>query len=467
MAGDSVSPRRRKALVFVDFDVLIRHFIMSGAFADLERRFDVVYVAHDDPDDAKKGLTARLEDYGCSNVRRCVVERRRTGLWYLLFVPTVLSRQRGRPGYDYRRKMFAQVIGERRTRMMELLSRRWTYPLYRALFLRRMGASSAVADLIRSEAPDVIIQPSLLTGPFVNELMLTAPRMRIPYILLMNSWDNPAVKAVATGNPDRLVVWGAHSMRQAVEYMGVPEDRIVAFGAAQFQVYRNRPVETRDELARFFGVPSGKPVVVYAGSGAGWYESAYLQRLDSMAQPGGCLDGSHILYRPHPWRGPLGDGERDFFDLGLRHVSMDPTMREHYVAQITGAARGMFLLDYQITNKLLALAAAVISPLSTILLESVLVGVPILIFAPPRDVALDVNRAQPHFRDLVEWPEIVTCFDDVGFEAACARLRGQFDDSELSSRLRERARSYVVTDGPTYSERLAQLAEQIVAARAA
>ena len=50
--------RRRKALVFIDYDMLVRHFVLSGAFAELEKRFHVRYVFHADSTSPKQALTA-------------------------------------------------------------------------------------------------------------------------------------------------------------------------------------------------------------------------------------------------------------------------------------------------------------------------------------------------------------------------------------------------------------------------
>ncbi|MBL8833940.1 MAG: hypothetical protein JNL71_16235 [Rhodospirillales bacterium] len=460
--------RRPKALVFIDYDALVRHFVMSGAFVDLEKAFDVTYIAHDDPGQLKKGLTVNLREFGCARVRTCVVSRQRMGLWYFLYIVNVLRQHRGTSAYGHRRMLAVDQVGERRVRQFELLGMPVIFHLFRAAFMAWMGVDAAVAQLLDEERPDVVVQPSFLTGPFVNEL-LRATRVRgIPYLLLMNSWDNPAVKAVATGDPDRLVVWGEQSRRQAIEYMGVDPARIVAFGAAQFDVYRTPPRETRVDLAAEFGVPMDRTIVLYAGSGAGWHESAYLEQLDAMTVPGGVLENCHILYRPHPWRGPLGAGERDFFEMGLRNVTMDPNMKEHYLRQIREiGGRGMYLADYSITNRLLTLVEAVISPLSTILLEAAMKGRPLLIFAPPRDLKLDVDKNQPHFRDFVTWPEINRCFNDDSFEDACASLRRQIGDPRIASALRERSRDFVVCDGPTYSERLAAEAMALVAERAA
>src|SRR5438034_390593 len=76
--------------------------------------------------------------------------------------------------------------------------------------------------LLGEEKPDVIVHPTVLEGLFVSDLIRWGRAHGVPTVYLMNSWDNPAVKAVAVGAPDRLVVWGEHSKQVAHERLGVP-----------------------------------------------------------------------------------------------------------------------------------------------------------------------------------------------------------------------------------------------------
>ncbi len=456
------SGTKPKALVFLDFDMLVRHFVMSGGFAKLEEDFEVVYVAHDNPGDPKKGFTTDLTQYNCANVETCIVPRRRAGLWYFLFVASVFRYQRGRPGFAHRRQMFVDIIGAKRVAVLSLFGLPGVLEIFRYTFKKFMGVFPAVDDVLARHKPSIVIQPSVLTGPFINELLVATRRRKIPYVVLMNSWDNPAAKAVATGVPDLLGIWGEHSKQLAQRYLGFPERNLQIMGAAQFDVYRAPSSKSDAELRAQFGVPAERRIVLYAGSGAGRYESVYLRRLDRMTAEGGILEGCHIVYRPHPWRGELGEGEEDFFSLGLSNTTMDPHMVDYYKGQVAGTGRrGMFLIDYRVTNDLMALVDGVISPLSTILLEAVINGRPILIFAPPTNAALTASAEQPHFRDLIALDDINKCFDDTSFESACQRLRAQFDDSSLHARLRRHSEHYVDLTGPSFAERLAGAARKL------
>ena len=86
------------------------------------------------------------------------------------------------------------------------------------------------------------------------------------------------------------------------------------------------------------------------------------------------LPDCHVIYRPHPWRDPLKADEEDFFSLKWDHITMDPTMSDFYRRVISKPTGKMFLADYSISNKLLTLVDAVISPLSTMLIEALIKG---------------------------------------------------------------------------------------------
>ena len=60
MVAARLSVDRKKALVFLDFDMLIRHFILGGAFEALEETYEVKYVFHVDETSPKQGIYADM-----------------------------------------------------------------------------------------------------------------------------------------------------------------------------------------------------------------------------------------------------------------------------------------------------------------------------------------------------------------------------------------------------------------------
>jgi len=460
--------RVRTALVFLDYDLLIRHFILTGAFRRLEEQYEVTYVFSTGERSDKPTIFTDVNSLGLERVVELDVPRQRMGGWYQLYCLTVLYQQRGKPNYEARKEFMRVVLGDEEVRKLTLRARPGIYHFLRWRITRRMGSYKPLAELLDDAKPDVILHPSILTGFFLNELLPLSRQRGIPFVVLMNSWDNPTSKAILTGHPDRLVVWGDVSKRYAVEYLSMPPDRVVCFGAAQFQLYRQPPRATDEEIRRRFGLPMDKRVIVYGGASKGAHETKYLQALEVGIETGQIPD-CHVVYRPHPWRGGLAGGETDFFALPWKHITMDPHMVEYYRRQADQETREFLMADYGIMHQLLHIADGIISPLSTILLEATILGKPTVMFFPDEDASLETSAGTAaglkmvHFTDFWGVEGIQVCNRTAGFYDACRLMLVQAGDPRIARGLREHAEKFVVMDGPSYADRVLDLANELTA----
>ena len=76
---------RKKILIFIDHDVMTRHFIASGVFKDLELKYNVIYVFNEDKSRFNLSNNKIISDnISQDRIRYTQVPRRRTGIWYLL-----------------------------------------------------------------------------------------------------------------------------------------------------------------------------------------------------------------------------------------------------------------------------------------------------------------------------------------------------------------------------------------------
>lgn len=457
---------KKKALVFIDHDLIVRHFIKSEVFGELEQQYDVTYVFNVDESTEKKWLFTDIGSLGLRNIVRTSVTRARMGSWYKLYAASVLRNQRGTKNYGPRKRLMSAISGRLRTEYYSFLSLPGIFSLFRRHFMARQGSYQPLVDLILQQRPDIVLHPSVLAGYFINELPPICNALHIPLVVLMNSWDNPSAKALATSYPDKLIVWGEQTRQHAIEYMRVPEQNVISFGAAQFQIYREPVKESDSELRAMFKVPVGLPILLYGGASKGAHESRYLKMLDDCIEAG-TIPRCHVIYRPHPWRGELGSGEKSFFSLGCKHISMDPFMESYYRRATTTGQFGIEMADYKITRKILHLISAVISPLSTILLEATILGKPVLMFYPNEELNQEEGRftkhalEQAHFADFWGVPGVNVCNDKIEFPEKCRLLMAQTWDSEISEGLLQHVRRFLVMDGPTYGERLVKLANQL------
>lgn len=458
---------KKKALVFIEYDMIIRHFIHSNAFANLEKNYDVKYVFHQEQGTEKRNIFINLESLNLKNYVRFHVPRKRMGTWDHLFVPKTLNVQRGTDNYNDSLTLSYIIRSKKWVDRYRFLALPVIFPIFQATFRLFMGVYKPLEDFVREEHPDIVFHPTILQGYFINELVPICKKQGIPFVCLMNSWDNPSQKAATTGFPDRLVVWGEQTHRHAVEYMKMPADKILKFGAAQFQIYRKPVTETDAELRDLFQVPKGIPILLYAGISKGVLENNQLQLIDTAIE-NGTIPPCHVIYRPHPWRGPLRPNERSFFDYNFKNITLDPFMGEFYQRVIDGSQAGFDPADYDVTRKLLHLVDAVTSPLSTILLEAIIKQKPVQILlnsdtdSEQSKQIMALASTITHFADL-KGPGVNYCTDQSKIGDGIKILLEQAKDPEIKKSLKGLAEYFTITEGPTYSERLLLLAEELTA----
>lgn len=463
----------KKALVFIDYDIIVRHFIMADAFRELERKYDVLYVFHKDTTSDKLGIYHDPSDLGLKNYVEFELPRWRMGSWYKIFAVTSLHRQMGTSNYWPLRQRIAKAIGSSgwwRSLIFCGLALPGIFPIFRQRYLKRQGLYEPLLEFIKKHAPDIILAPSLLAGYFINDLGLIAKKLGIPYVAMMNSWDNPSLKAIATELPDRLVVWGEQTRRHAITYMGMEPDKVVMFGASQFQIYRNPVTESDSELRQLFEVPEHLPIILYAGVSKSINETRHLKLLDH-AIADGSIPPCHILYRPHPWRGRLIGGEESFFDIGFHHISIDPHLADRYRNISNKPTPVMEMASYDVTRKLMHLITAAISPLSTMMLEVIMHEKPVLSYFPKEDrdskfgKATKISFRLAHFQGFFDCLGVRRCGDRSELPGAVKKLMDDAKSPEVRKALCEHADFYVVRDGPTYAERVLDLANELVGSR--
>ena len=372
-----------KVLVFIDHDIICRHFILSGALAPLVEAADVRFVfpvggKRFTLDPASLPLGAPFEFVPVDDIRL------QTWRWRLF-----ADQLKWRPGRHERaiRRLRQFTLGWKAA----ILLRFAALPLFSQVFHwhteRRLEAhpALALADLMARERPDIVLHPTVLEGSFINDVVFECRKNGIPCVLAMNSWDNPSTKRAVVGKPDYLLVWGPQTREHAIRFIGAAPDRVISFGAAQFDVFRAKPRIDRATFRARHGIEPGRRVVLFAGSNAQTDEFAALTALDGAIEEGRLGDIA-VVYRPHPWGGGGRDGSR-LATAKFRHVVVDRTMRAYIEALGRGDQR-ITLPDYRDTHDLLCAVDAVVSPLSTILLEGMLHGLPVAVFAAGGDCLL-------------------------------------------------------------------------------
>lgn len=442
-----------KVLVFIDHDIICRHFVMNGALASLVRAAQVRFVF---PDDGGKRVKLAPEALPLgAPFERLPVNTRRQQIWRWRLYADQLKIRRGRHERAIRRIRW-KTLGWKASALLTLAGLPGFSLLFKREIARRLQQTEnrALAALLDREMPDIVLHPTVLDGVFVNDLVAECRERQVPVIFAMNSWDNPSTKRAVVGLPDWLLVWGPQTKDHAARFVGLAPERIVEFGAAQFDAFAEPPRVDRAAFAAENGLDPRSRIVLFAGSNAQTDEFAALSMLDDAIERGE-LPGICVLYRPHPW-GLGGRGGARLASANWRHVQIHAPMRD-YIMQLGTGAGGMVLPDYRDTHDLLCSVDVVVSPLSTILVEAMLHAKPVVVYAPAENTgsgAMADMLPMLHFEEFLAVDGVENACDVAGLIHVLRTLTQTEDGARRGAKLRGASERFVTPFERPWRERI-------------
>jgi hypothetical protein len=447
-----------KIQIFIDHDIIVRHFILNNTFAELEKAFEIQYVF---PNNDNR-VTTDISSLKLGSVKMIEVDRKRLAMLRQLAKIRSIKIARQKPSYAFVARTWKKLFGDDIFKDMWVRSQPLVYDIYRWHVLRKAGKYVELEQVIAEFQPDIIIHPTVLEGLFISDLALITGERRIPFLALMNSWDNPSTKAQIIRPPDWLTVWGEQTKRHAMEFVGMRPERIRIMGAAQFEAYRHPPSQSREEICRLIGVDPAKKLILYAGSSKSINEMEHLLHLQQ-AVTDGVLRDCQIIFRPHPWRTPA-ENEPDFYDIDWQHVSMDPTMKDCYIGPKTTAK--MHLTSIEDTHSVLNAIDLLVSNMSTILLEAIIHHKPVICMISQKDEEendfLNVTFNSLYFQELFTKGGVPRCHELANVGKYCAQQL-QKSASPGFDQVMSGVASYFVTFGDQpYAVQLRDLVEEIL-----
>ena len=444
--------------VFVEHDIIVRHFILNDTFSVLNKNYEVQYVF---PKNDKR-ITINVSSLNLGNVRLVPVDRRRIGTFRLLAKIRSIKIARENKSYEFVAKQWKKFFDEGTYKEMWWRSLPIIHQIYSRRIIREAGRYVELEQAIQDFNPDILLHPTVLEGLFIYDLAMISRERKIPFVALMNSWDNPSTKAQIIRPPDWLVVWGEQTKKHAVEFLGMRPDRIRMLGAAQFDVYRLPPVKTREEVFASLGVGPAKKLICYAGSSKSVNEMQHLRMLEDAVETGQ-LENCHIVFRPHPWRAPAED-EPDFYDIKWKHVSMDFTMKDCY--NRPGAESKIHLSNIEDTHAILSAIDLLVVNMSTIMLEAIMHGKPIICMISDRDLKnndfLSTSVDSIFFQELMEKLEIPRCVEYADIGDFCRRQLLRAAEPGFEKKQRELANYFIELGEKPYAHRLVEFLDEVL-----
>jgi hypothetical protein len=258
---------------------------------------------------------------------------------------------------------------------------------------RAVPVSAAVSEFLASRQPDVVVVSPLVDAASDQVDTVRAARASgIPVVAAIASWDNLTNKGHLRVQPDMVTVWNDHQKREAVEFHGIPADRVVVTGAQLFDRWFDRaPSTPRADFCRAVGLPDDRPFVLFTGSSVFIARSEHevpfvrhwIEGLRASSDP--ALREAAILIRPHPFN-PVAWITADFSDLGP--VAIWP--RARYTPAAEDARTSLFDSLYH--------CQAAVGINTSAMIEAAILGKPVLSFLSPEFAGTQDGTI--HFRYL-------------------------------------------------------------------
>lgn len=457
--------RRLKVLIFVESDVTIRHFLLNDTFLRLQETCDCVVVLP--PVGWKRILNGRERIPDRFRVLNVALPDDRRKLWQKMVAIDQMRPPTRLDSFRLWRARFA-FWGLKPAAVYAILAIPGIRGIAERVIKRWMDKAPPVEldELVVRELPDILIHPSTFDGYFINDVVELGRRKKIPSLLVMNSWDNPSVKRAAAGLPDWIAVWGEQTRIHCIEMMRADEKRVRKLGAAQFDLFKDPPSIDRPAFRREHDLNDNAIVVLYAGSSQDFDEADHLDFLNSAIEAG-ALPAIHIVYRPHPY-GIKAERAQRILGGVWAHVSVEATMVSFLRRVADGNQRGFHITDYMRTHDILSSVDAVISPLSTILIEAALHGRPVLCYFPVQseaEVSLWQSRLR-HFDEIFEHELTLVARSKNELLSLAQELCRQIGNVEKSREIKKKASFFVDASNVRYPERLSQMVLDILEKRA-
>jgi len=456
---------RPYVLVFIPNTNELQRFVLSHAFTELAVGHRLHYVLPDQ--DAESMLRAAAPAISTENSTAISVPSDRFTKWTEVFRAACVHYAMLSSSFAIRARLDVDPAWRERWRMpgeqREQLDREFDAHVER--LLHGMQPLPAIIQLLDRFQPVYCVVPTSLLDTFANEVAWACEVEEVSCVLLQSGWDNLSSKGLVYPRSSYLGCWGPQSAKHAHVIQRMNPKHVALLGAPHYEFLRPAPPDEVRQLRAELGVRRDERLVLFGGSFRRFDETTTLRVIED-AIASGRLGPMKIVYRPHPWRAARHQ-EDSFFDYDWSHIVCDPDVRQRYLRDREEPGyleRRAPMFDMPYLARLLSASDAVISPMSTLLLEALILDKPTMAIAftdgkhrHNPSVAVQMT----HFADIRESRVLIWCHSAEELVDDCARLLDV--DPQLRAGPRRRLiRTLVALEPGTYAERLARFCRDTV-----
>jgi hypothetical protein len=249
------------------------------------------------------------------------------------------------------------------------------FQLFFRIFKNKLIVNKTLFNKVKNIKPDIVVVPSNAFDPIGNDIVRICKILNIKTLFLVDNWDNLSSKSVFLFKPKYLGVWGEQSKLHAIQIHNYNEKNIFIVGTPRFNDY----VKLKDNnLSSHFDFD----YILFVGCAIAFDETSALQVLEDEICKNRHLYGKlKIVYRPHPWR-QTRISEKKFIEKNFLNIILDPQVSFSYNNKLKDIQSGKgFQPNINYYPSLLKNAKLVIGPLTTMLIESLILERPTLALA--------------------------------------------------------------------------------------
>jgi hypothetical protein len=412
IAARSGESQRPHIWIVIPAGIQYFRFVESRALAAIEREYRATYVfPHRE---SPHRIPREPHELPHDDMLFMPIDARRSAVWGLLLEASCAALARRCVSFRIRHEMAQASRGEKAhsflrkliRRLIPVFASRPLFGIFRRNVIRALGPDPTLTRSLAEDHPAAILLPSSLLDCITNDVIAAARECAIPTIVLQTSWDNLSSKGIVAMPPDIMGVWGEQSVKHAVDLQGMRRGQCVVVGSPYYEPFFHGPRPSRQEARKALGFPADRPVILFGGSFRKFDEAGLLRRIEE-AIDAGRLPKMLIFYRPHPGRLPRQ--EENFFEFDWKYSVMDEEVAVVYRANLEGKkiTQNEFGYSLERLGHIYAAVDLTISPMSSIVLESLLFGLPVLGigYSDGKNVwGPDKTSQMTHFRELHDLP---------------------------------------------------------------
>jgi hypothetical protein len=448
---------KKKILIVINSNNFFRNYIETKAFAALEKNFDCSYLVAD------KKIQSKLKKKNLFfiNINNFIKKIYNFKIKINYFINPynsetinyLINRQLNRKimyrgeSYFFSYMIYLRIFN----RIINNLN--FFFKFFFSFIFKRLDIIVAFYFkklIFKKIKPDLIVFPYQSDEIYFGSILSTV-KTKIPFMGLVDNWDNLSSKSNLDVLPDFISVWGNQTKNHAIKYQGFKSRQIFVLGTPRYDNFfksRNKKIKSNFKFK----------YILFLESFFCYNNVEELKILDELLNNNLLYKNYKIIYRPHPWQ---KKHSIDVEKLNLKSVIIDPQVKKNYLNK-------NFHTDFQPSLKyypsLIKNAEIVITGPTSMLIESTIFHKKILLLGHKNfsDITyFDQLKHFVHLKDVEKLSNLIVCKNLKDLELNLTKLK-KMKKKRLNNKIDKERNFYLCKDKKTYSNKLNEIVNKII-----